>query len=312
MYNIKNSKKYKSRHISKKILVVGGTGFLGFHLLKKALSKNFSTFCFSRSKPKKTRYLDNVKYILGDVGKKNSLKKLLNYNFDFVVNLSGNVDHNKKKSVFKSHFEGCKNLSNLFLKKKILSFIQISSSSEYGKLKSPQKENQKCKPISFYGIAKNQSTKYLINLYNKKKFPVTILRLYQVYGPNQDPNRLIPYTIDACKRNVPFICSSGEQYRDFIHVDDFCEAIFKILKTKESLGEIINIGYGQAIKIKKIIQNINMILRGGKPLFGKLKLRNDELIKTFPSLKKAKKILNWEAKILFDKGLKKTINSYNL
>lgn len=297
--------------MKKKFLVVGGTGFLGFHLLKKGLSKNFLNFSFSRSKPKKIRYLDKVKYIFGDVGKKNSLKQLLNYKFDYVVNLSGNVDHSNKKKVFKSHFEGTKNLSKLFLDTNIKSFIQIGSSSEYGRLKSPQKENQKSKPLTFYGIAKKQSTQYLFNLYKKKRFPVTIARLYQVYGPNQDPNRLIPYTIHACKKNISFNCSSGEQFRDFIHVDDFCEAIFKILKTKESHGEIINIGCGKAIKIKKIIQNINMAIKGGKPLFGKLKLRNDELIKTYPSLKKAKKILKWEAKILFDKGLKKTINSYN-
>lgn len=310
MNYFKNSKKHKSKHILKKILVVGGTGFLGFHLLKKSLSKNFLTFSFSRSKPKKTRYLKNVKYIFGDVGKKNSLRKLSKYKFEFVINLSGNVDHSRKKNVFKSHYEGCKNLSNFFLKSKIKSFIQIGSSSEYGRLKSPQKENKKSKPLSFYGVAKNQSTKYLANLYKKKKFPVTIVRLYQVYGPNQDPNRLIPYTIDACKRDISFNCSSGEQSRDFIHVDDFCEAIFKILKIKESHGEIINIGYGKPIKVKKIIQKINTILKGGKPLFGKIKLRNDELIKTYPSLKKAKKILKWKAKILFDKGLKKTINSY--
>ena len=54
---------------------------------------------------------------------------------------------------------------------------------EYGLVKSPQKENFKCEPKSVYGRAKFLSSQYLLNLYKKKKFPVTIVRLYQVYGP---------------------------------------------------------------------------------------------------------------------------------
>ena len=64
--------------------------------------------------------------------------------FDYVVNLGGYVDHSNKKKTFKSHYEGCQNLAQIFLKKKISSFIQIGSSLEYGRSKSPQKENIKC------------------------------------------------------------------------------------------------------------------------------------------------------------------------
>ena len=104
-----------------------------------------------------------------DIAKKEKLKKKLRFNYDYVVNLGGYVDHTNKEKTYKSHYIGCKNLSEIFLQKKITSFIQIGSSAEYGKNKSPQKETQVCKPSSIYGSSKLRATKYLVNLNFKKK-----------------------------------------------------------------------------------------------------------------------------------------------
>lgn len=182
---------------------------------------------------------------------------------------------------------------------------------EYGFNKSPHKENFKCKPLSIYGKAKFLATKYLLNLYIKKKFPITILRLYQIYGPKQDLNRFIPIVINACKNNINFPCSHGRQYRDFLYIDDLIRAIFLTLKSLKARGEIINIGYGTPLKIKNIIYKIVNYYKSGKPQFDKIKLRKEERIKVYPNLNKAKKIINWEKKINFSKGLKKTIEYYN-
>ena len=105
--------------MKKKILIVGGTGFLGYHLAKKSLQKKWSVTSISLSKPKKYRYLKKVKYIICDISKKESLKKKLNKNFDYVVNLGGHVDHSNKKKTYNSHYEGCKNLASFFLKKRL-------------------------------------------------------------------------------------------------------------------------------------------------------------------------------------------------
>jgi nucleoside-diphosphate-sugar epimerase len=181
---------------------------------------------------------------------------------------------------------------------------------EYGLAKSPHNENYKCSPISTYGKAKLLSTNYLLDLYKDKKIPITILRLYQVYGPNQDKNRLIPIIIDGCKHDKSFPCSSGEQFRDFLFIDDLIEALLKCLDTKVE-GKIINIGSGKAIKVKEIIKKIVMFYKSGRPLFGKIKLREEEMTKVYPSLLNARRLLRWKAKMPFDKGILKTINFYN-
>jgi len=297
--------------LKKKILILGGTGFIGYHLAKRAIKKNFKVTSISKNQPIKKRYLKDVNYIITDISNNNLLKKNIKKNFDYVVNLAGYVDHSDKNKVYKSHYLGCRNIANFFLKKKIKSFIQIGSSMEYGYQKSPQKEDSKCNPKSAYGKAKFLSTRYLLNLFQKKNFPVTILRLYQVYGPYQDLNRFIPIVINSCKNNKNFPCSHGKQYRDFLYIDDLINAIFSIFNNYKSRGEIINIGYGSPLKIRNIIKNIVNYYREGKPQFGMIKLRKEEQMIIYPNLIKAKKILKWKAKNNFVTGLKKTISYYN-
>lgn len=293
----------------KHILIIGGTGFIGYHLAKKCLQKNLKVTSVSKNPPKKIRFLKKVKYIICDINNEKILKKI-NNNFDYVVNLGGYVDHANKRETYSSHYLGLKKITTIFIKKKIKKFIQIGSSMEYGRVKSPQKENYNCYPESIYAISKFLSTKHLITLYKKKNFPAVILRLYQVYGPNQDKNRLIPIIIDSCKNNRSFPCSSGVQLRDFLFVDDLIDAIIMCLDKKVE-GKIINIGSGKIIKVKKIINHIVNFYKAGKPLFGKIKLRKEEMLEVYPSLLNARKFLGWKSKVSFNSGILKTINFYN-
>ncbi len=292
------------------ILIVGGTGFIGYHLAKKSLKKGWKVTSISSKRPRKKRYLPQVKYIICDITKKKSLRKNIQKSFNYVVNLGGYVDHSNRKKTFKSHYIGCKNLAEIFLKKELISFVQMGSSAEYGNVKSPQKENAKCKPKSVYGQAKLLSSTYLIDLFKKQKFPSTILRLYNTYGSRQDLNRFIPIVISGCTKNKKFPCSIGNQVRDFLHIDDVVDAIIKSLTNKNARGQIINIGSGKPRIIKNIIEYIKKISKGGYPLFGKVKLRRDEILTVYPDINKARNKIGWRPKISFKKGLKVTIDSF--
>ncbi len=294
--------------MNKSILIAGGTGFIGFHLAKKCLHLKWSVTSLSTSQPKKKRKLKNVNYKICDISNRNELLKKIKPNYDYVVNLAGYVDHTHKLKTMKSHYFGCKNLASFFLGSKIKKFIQIGSCIEYGKARSPQKEeNLNKKTFSIYGKAKLLSTQFLQKLYKKFNFPVTILRLYLVYGPYQDNNRVIPITIHNALGGKRFNCSNGSQLRDFTYIDDVIKAIIKTLKNPESSGEIINIGSGKPIPIKKVILKICKLVNSGKPEFGKINFRKDEIMKLYPDIKKAKKILNWKFQTSLEIGLKKTI-----
>ena len=227
-----------------------------------------------------------------------------------MINLGGYVDHSKLKKTFSSHFNGCVNLADIFKNKKIVRFVQIGSGLEYGNILSPQKENVKCFPKSNYGLAKFKSSKYLLRLNRVYNFPCTIIRLYQAYGPYQKFNRLIPLVIRSCLKKEKFPCTYGVQKRDFLYIDDFINLVFKVLKHKGSNGEIINAGSGKSIKVKSLIEMIKKYSKGGKPEYGKISMRNDEILNMYPNIYKANKLLKWKPKVSIQRGIKKTIKFY--
>lgn len=293
------------------MLIIGGTGFLGYHLAKTALKKNWIVTSVSINSPKKTKLLKKVKYIFCDISKKNTLKKKIKENFSFVINAGGYIDHSGGSRVFKTHLNGLKNLCDLFLKKKIDCFVQIGSSVEYGSLPSPQSEINIKKPkTTTYAKSKYLATEHAIKLYKSNGFPITVLRVYQAYGPKQKKDRLIPSLINSCLRNENFPCTNGTQLRDFIYIDDVVESIFKCYKNKKAQGEIINIGSAKPKKIRQIISLVKKLVGLGKPDFGRIKLRSDENLKLYPSINKARQVLKWRPKVNLKEGILKTINSY--
>ncbi len=294
-----------------KVLIVGGTGFLGFHFAKYCLKKKFKVFCLSRKKPKKKKFLKNVKYLYLDISKKNQVKRKLKYysNIDYIINFGGEVEHKRLKKTFQSHFNGLKNLTNFYFQKSIKKFIQIGSGLEYGKARSPQKETLLINPNSNYALAKGKATRHLLQTC-KKNFPGIVVRPYQVYGPYQDLNRLIPIVIDNCLKDKKFPCSSGKQLRDFLYIDDFVEIVFKLMVNKGNNGQVFNIGYGKAFSVKKLINLIKKKINKGIPEFGKIKLRKEENLITYPSIYKVKKLFKWKPKVNLSLGLNKTIKFY--
>ena len=299
--------------MKKKLLVIGGTGFLGSHVCREAIKKNYRVISVSTKKTK-FNLIKKVKYIKCDISNSTTIKRKLNFEVDYIINFGGYVDHSDKNKTYQSHFKGCKNLIDFYQKKKIKKFIQIGSSLEYGKTKSPHKEKTMTKKVillkSIYAKSKLLSTNYCMNAFKKNFFPVIVLRPYLVYGPGQKIDRLIPFIISKSLTNKAFPCSSGVQLRNFLFVEDFVKAIFKTLTKKNVNGEIINIGSNNNLKVKKVILMIKNYLNSGKPMFGKIKLRKDESIKYYPSIKKAKNLINWKPLIQFEKGLIQTIKYY--
>lgn len=299
----------------KSILVVGGTGFIGFHICKLALKKKFRVISISLKKPKKKRFLKEVKYINVDIANFKRLKKKFPNKIDYIINAGGYGNHpdfgKDGNKIIKSHFLGLINIIKLIENSKIKKFIQIGSSAEYGENKSPLKETLNCSPQTPYSIAKWSCTTYLKYLSFKKNFPVTIFRLFLVYGPKQDNNRIIPFLIENCKKNNKFSTTKGEQFCDFCHVDDVVKAIFKTLSAKNTDGEIINIGSGKPIQIKKLILLVKKIIGKGHPVIGGLKYRDKTNKKNYPNITKARKLISWKPKISFIKGIKKTIEIFD-
>ena len=296
------------------LLVLGGTGFLGHHLLKTAKNKYWQTTSVSVNSPTEERFVDGVHYLHFNMTDYNLVKKYLVEDFNYIVNLGGYINHqlfqDGGRSLIETHFTTLQNLLETIPRRKLKRFVQIGSSDEYGNAPAPQHENLREQPISPYSLAKVAGTHFLQMLHRTEKFPALILRLYLTYGPGQDASRFLPQIIRGCLDNTEFPTSAGEQYRDFCYVEDTIRAILKALVEPEVKGEVFNVASGEPVSIRTMITKVCSLTSSGKPQFGKVLYRPGENMNLYADIKKIQGTLSWSPQVSLEQGLRETISWY--
>jgi nucleoside-diphosphate-sugar epimerase len=294
------------------LLVVGGTGFIGHHLVKTACDLGWYVVSISRNLPTKNRRVPEATYITADLSNTSSLD-VHDLDFDYVVNLGGSIEHKLffqgGQDIINSHFKGLLNLVNCLDRRKLSRFVYIGSSDEYGDLPAPQSEMLRERPISPYAFAKTAATQFLQMLYRTEGFPTVTLRLFLTYGPGQKHNRLVPQVIRECLMGHKFPVSEGMQIRDFCYVEDIVTGILATLKGRKELdGKILNLASGKPVSIREVILLIQSIIGKGEPIFGALPYRHAESMELYADISKIKDSLGWTPKISLATGLERTID----
>lgn len=216
---------------SDRILIVGGTGFIGRHLAKRCFKDTSFVTCLGLTKKNEKELLSqNVEVLRADLNNRKQLQIVLNgKSFDYVFNLGGYIDHmpysKGGRRLIDSHFVGLMNLIDCLDINRLKGFVQIGSSDEYGSAPAPQKETIRESPISSYSFAKTAASHFIQMLSITEGFPGVVLRLFLVYGPAQDNRRFLQQIIKACMKDEEFKTSEGRQLRDFCYIDDVVDAM---------------------------------------------------------------------------------------
>lgn len=298
--------------LTPRLLVVGGGGFLGHHLVRRACQKGWDVVSLGLSRPVEGRLHHGARYVLADITKPGSLEALAETQFDYVVNSSGYVDHtllvNGGSRAIRAHFDGLLNLLECIDRRALRRFVQLGSSDEYGSGPAPQNEDCREAPISPYSAAKVAATHLLQMLYRSEGLPAVTLRLFLTYGPGQAENRFLPQIIKGCIKGDSFPVSQGEQIRDFLYVDDTVDAILCALESDSANGQVINIGSGTPITIRSAVELVVKMVGTGKPQFGALPYRSLESMALYADTAVGREVLGWSPKISFESGIVDTVN----
>ncbi len=314
----------------KKVIVTGGSGFIGSNLVKYLLKKKYFVINIDSLKysanPYNTKNLStNKNYIFFklDLNNKNKILKVLKkYKPDGIFNLAAETHVDRSidtpYNFIHSNILGTYNLleSILAFKKKI-KLIHISTDEVYGDvIKGRSDEKYPYNPSSPYSSTK-ASADHLVKAYIKTyKIPAIISNCCNNYGPNQFPEKLIPKLIYNIMKNKPLpIYGKGKNSREWMHVQDHCEALLLIF-LKGKVGENYNIGSGInlenidiAKKLLKIAKNKYFNINGNvKIKFVKDRPGHD--IRYALNNNKIKRKLGWKSKITLEKGLDQTFNWY--
>lgn len=298
-----------------KVLVTGANGFIGKNLVK-ALSQYGNKFeIHSISRENNVSSKNSQKIHLVDLTNLNFLKQVvMNIDPNIIIHLAYSKQRNEKIGISNQIYLLNLQISSNIIEasrtlKSLKKFIFFGSCDEYGIQKNSFKENQLERPLTSYGLSKLSITKKLKALYLKENYPSVIIRPSVVYGEGQDESMFLPSLANSIRKEKNFKMTMGEQYRDYIYIDDLIEAIILLLNNKNlDLGEIINISYGESYQIKKIaIKLANLIKKDGELLLrmGSIPYRKTEVMNYYTSNQKAKDLLDWYPKTTLEEGLKK-------
>tara|TARA_Y100000590_G_scaffold454982_1_gene602769 strand:+ start:585 stop:1586 length:1002 start_codon:yes stop_codon:yes gene_type:complete len=309
----------------KKVIVTGGSGFIGSNLVKYLLKKKYFVINIDKlsysANPYNTKDLNkNKNYIFYrlDLNNQKKITKILKkYKPSGIFNLAAetHVDRSIDKPVnfIKSNVLGTYNLLEAILAyKRKIKLIHISTDEVYGDvIKGRSKENSSYNPSSPYSSTK-AGADHLVKAYIRTyKIPAIITNCCNNYGPNQFPEKLIPKLIFNIINKKPLpIYGKGKNSREWMHVKDHCEALL-LVYLKGKVGENYNIGSGKNLKNLDIAKKLIKIVKNKNKI--KIKFVKDRPGHDFRyalNNKKMLKKLKWKAKIKLDSGLIQTFNWY--
>jgi len=316
----------------KNIVVTGGLGFIGSNLIELLIKQNYkvinidkvtysSNFYNVKNYSKNKRY----KFIKFDLNnKKKLLSTIIKYSPICIYNIAAETHVDRSidgpKKFVDSNILGVFNLLECFRKyckkKRKTKLIHVSTDEVYGDVvKGRSKEEDAYKPSSPYSASKAASDHLVYSYIRTYDIPAIVTNCSNNYGPRQHPEKLIPKLIYNIinNKNLP-IYGKGKNSREWIYVDDHCDALIKVFK-KGKLGEFYNIGSNYNLDnldvVKKLINVAKIKMNIGKNVKIKfVKDRPGHDKRYAINSNKIKNKLNWKPKTNFTEGLKKTFLWY--
>lgn len=303
-----------------RILVTGGAGFIGSNFVHYIVRNHqdyeiaiFDKLSYAGRKENFQDILDKIIFIKGDIKKREDVKKIIQ-GYDVIINFAAET-HVDRSIIEAGSFVltdgfGIYNLLEAARKSGIEKFIQISTDEVYGHILSGSfKEDDKLNPRNPYAASKASADLFCKAFFETYGIPIVITRSTNNYGPYQHPEKFVAKAIiyALLNRKIP-VYGKGENIRDWIYVEDNCEAIDLILR-KGKIGEIYNIAGKHEIKNIEIIKIILNLMNKSENLIKFVKDRPGHDLRYSLNISKIKK-LGWTPHTKFEEGIGKVIQWY--
>ena len=287
------------------IAVIGGTGFIGRHLLD-ALTALPARVMVHRSRPSWLSALPHAEPVPGDIFDSSSLDRLLQ-GCELLINLTGQVEGAVDRYM-DVNVRGTLNLAQACVRQRVPRVIHVSSALVYGDTLNAT-EDSPCHPLSPYAVMKCAAEEIMRSLLDQTA-QVMCFRLSNVYGPAQTKG-LIPYLVNCIRsRQRISIDADGAQTRDFVYVKDVASAFRKAVTTREWTGRV-NIGSGVPTSVMTLLRQIEDVMDIAATGQYCPEHTGGERRNTV-SIDRAAAVLDWRATTTLEEGLRAILRSQTL
>lgn len=303
--------------MSNRVLVTGGAGFIGSHLVERLIVEGFHVEVIDDLSTGRVENLSDVwqnkklHFAFGDI-RNQQLVKICLRDVEAVVHLAAIAS--VKKSIEEPlathdiNASGTLNLLKASSEARVRKFVFASSCDVYGDAHElPISEGHPVNPLSPYAASKLAGEGYCQAFARSYGLDTACLRLFSVYGPRQyggEYGGVISRSLDRLSDNLPpIIEGDGEQYRDFIHVRDVADAVLKVLRGEKCAGEVYNIGSGKATKVNELIRLLQRLVgkEGIEPMH--LDAVSGEIRSSLADIRKAVQQLGFGPRLELEEGL---------
>ncbi len=302
-------------HGNPRILLTGGTGFIGGVVLKSLIALHLRPLVTTRRismtafDPAIIGTFDVAELDLTDPVETKRI--ITDFEPEIVIHLAGATMHDDPTGdyCYEMNFAATASLFSLLRETDVKKAVMIGTGSEYGDQPAPFSEQMETRPVSVYAKSKADATNFALGLFERSGFPVTILRVFTAYGPGQPLNMFISQLVTHAIRNDHFNMSDGLQERDFVYVDDVADAILAAVTSDTATGRVVNIGSGQATALKDIAAMVWEECEADpeKLHIGAIAKTGDALLDTHADITLARDLLGWSPKTSLKTGISRTI-----
>jgi UDP-glucose 4-epimerase len=313
----------KKPHSFARVLVAGGAGFIGSHLVDRLLEEEIEVIVLDNLCSGKYENVEQHKsnrkfhFIEGDVRNYDLLKRTVK-DVDAVFNEAALVSVSRSMEnpilVNEVNVGGTLNLLKACLDSNVKRFIQASSASVYGNTERlPISESQTPNPISPYAVAELAAENYVKVFHLGYGLETVCVRYFNVYGPRQAFNvyssAITIFLNELLQDKNPVIFGDGNQTRDFVYVEDVVNANMLALNAKKAIGEIFNIATGTPYTINEVVRNLQEKLgkQHLKPIHKPI--RKGEIKHSYANIEKAERILGYKPEFSLQKGITRLVES---
>jgi nucleoside-diphosphate-sugar epimerase len=304
-----------------RILVTGGAGFIGSHVVDKLIEANAEVTVLDNldtgrmeniAQHKQNR---NFHFVKGDIRNFRLVKRVVK-ELDAVFNLAAiaSVQRSIENPLLVNsvNVKGTLNLLKASLDSNVKRFVQASSAAVYGDPKTlPVLEDFTPKPLSPYAVSKLAADSYAMVFNHVYGLETVCLRYFNVYGPRQANNpysgAITIFANELLGDQSPKIFGDGKQTRDFVFVEDVVSATMLALTEKQAVGEIFNIASGGATTINEIVRILQELLgkENLKPVHEEA--RQGDIRHSLAGIEKARALLGYNPVFSLDRGLEELI-----